>query len=180
MMALVVCALMFVGALQVSDAEADDAVALPPPEARYRAAVTMLGEGDAAGSIQYFKSCEAELRGMWEFHLHYGMALMSASSQAIVVDGRKEAVVRSSHERMRYLRNALIQFRLAEAAAPTDELKAMCIASQAKLLAWVGSPLDAIERYRRAVELSSEYAEALARAIITVADPCSGSTVVNK
>jgi len=117
---------------------------------------------------------------MWEFHLHNGMALMSASSQAIVVDGRKEALVRSSNERMRYLRNALMQFKLAEAAAPTNQLKAMCIASQAKLLAWVGSPLDAFERYRRAVELSTEYAEALSRATTTVADPCSGNTVMNR
>jgi hypothetical protein len=166
--------------LFVASAGAEDLT--PPPIAeRFAVALMLLHEqADAAASVPFFRSCEVELAGRWEFHLNYGAALMSASSQAIEVEGRKEAIVRSSHERMSFLKQAMVQFQLAERGAPNSEVRASCIASQGKLLAWVGSPIDALEQYQRAAELSGAYLRAVALTMMTMADPCSAKTVVTK
>lgn len=140
-------------------------------------ALALVAAGDAAASIPYFRFCEQPLRGEWPFHMSFGSALVAASSQGRDISGKKEVAIRSSFERMLYLREAMMHFEIAERLAPNDEVRAASLASQGKLLTWVGSPLDGLRCYREATELSEEYAEALELARLVIASPCSAMTI---
>jgi hypothetical protein len=105
----------------------------------YAMAVDLLYNRHAADSLPWFKRCAPDMSNHWYYSFNYGVALQVASTESQEIQGRREPVMRSSFERMATLRQGLWELQQAELQAPTQQLRALAIAQQARLLLFVAA-----------------------------------------
>jgi len=136
-----------------STAPLSDSHVQTAPDA-YWDALDLLSDGRAFESLALFAECLPLMDDVWEFHINYSAALQQANVETRPVHGRVEVVMRSTYERVRCMRSALEHLLIAEALAPTEDMRALTLLQQGALLSYLGSPLDALECYERAAAIN--------------------------
>ena len=113
----------------------------------YTLARALLREHRANWSLDHFARARHALARSWSFCLDYGEALKASSSEAIVVDGRREPIIRSSLERMQMLRHAQALNEAAYAVAKSGAGRTAALRAQERVLDLIGLQVDAVDRH---------------------------------
>jgi hypothetical protein len=144
---------------------APDSIAALSPYNAYQRALVLSERREFSASLPYFRQALATPPDAWQPYSAFATSLFQSTFEARAQRGRPCPVVRSSRERVAYLREAARALDTAErlAQSPTD--RAMVIASRAQQLGVWGMSWNSFSEYVRGSRLApglKRRAEALA------------------
>jgi tetratricopeptide (TPR) repeat protein len=155
--------------VHVRRAAPDSLASLDPTDA-YRQAIQLQRGRRSNESLPYFRRALAGRPNDWRLRVNYAAALNDAALE-VQDRGVPMPVIRSSLERVALARQALAQLDEAERLAPGAVERAFVLAAAGQRLVTWGFPLEARERFARAVELDRSWGEVLAGLDARLADP---------
>lgn len=130
---------------------ASDPIARMDPETVFRTAESMNRAGRDVASLPYYRQAVRNVRAdFWQLHFNYGTALYNATFELETRHGLPVYAVRSSWERVAFMREAAHELLDAERLARTPRDLALVRSTRARTLWLWGLPWETFAAYREA------------------------------